>query len=164
MGAEAGNPKGAVAMPAGRIDEALAKAAFSGALETYSQKFGTFFLAKFLGLEIGFTERSCVVETEVRDYMFNPQGSLHGGVISTILDISMGHLLNHKVGPGATLEMKVQFLRAVRCGRVRCEATFIKLGRTVSYIEARLVDAEQRPLAVGTSTWQLLPQGGSAAS
>jgi acyl-CoA thioesterase len=164
MGGEADHADGATAVPAGRIDEALAKAAFLGALETYSQKFGTFFLAKLLGLDIGFTEHSCVVEMEVHDYMFNPQGSLHGGVISTILDISMGHLLNHKAGPGATLEMKVQFVRAVRRGRVRCEATFIKQGRTVSYIEARLVDDEQRPLAVGTSTWQLLRHREATAS
>lgn len=159
MGAETRRSKDVAVVPTGRIDEKLAKAAFSGALETYDQKFGAFFLARFLGLEIRFTERSCVVEMEVRDYMFNPQGSLHGGVISTILDISMGHLLNHTTGPGATLEMKVQFLRAVRCGRIRCEAIFIKQGRTVNYIEARLVDAEHRPLAVGTSTWQVLQSG-----
>lgn len=160
MGAETGQLKGVAVVPAGRIDENLAKAAFSGALETYSQEFGTFFLAKFLGMEISFTERSCVVGMEVRDYMFNPQGSLHGGVISTILDISMGHLVNHTTGPAVTLEMKVQFLRAVRSGRVHCEATFIKQGRTINYIEARLRDAEQRLLAVGTSTWQLLQPGG----
>jgi len=114
MGGEADHADGATAVPAGRIDEALAKAAFLGALETYSQKFGTFFLAKLLGLDIGFTEHSCVVEMEVHDYMFNPQGSLHGGVISTILDISMGHLLNHKAGPGATLERCVAVVSAAK--------------------------------------------------
>ena len=37
--------------------------------------------------------------------MFNPQGALHGGVIATVMDISMGHLLNHVDGPGSTVEM-----------------------------------------------------------
>lgn len=146
-----------------RIDEAAAKAALGRALESYSQGFGTFFWARFLGLEIGYTEESCSIEMELRDFMFNPQGSLHGGVISTVLDISMGHLLNHSAGPGVTLEMKVQFLRPVRKGRVRCEAAFIKQGRSINYLEARMVDAAGRAIATATSTWQLLPGTAPAA-
>jgi uncharacterized protein (TIGR00369 family) len=145
-----------------RIDEAAAQAAMTQALASYSQGFGTFFWARFLGLEIAYTEHACVIEMEPLDFMFNPQGSLHGGVISTILDISMGHLLNHASGPGVTLEMKVQFLRPVRHGRIRSEAVFIKRGRSINYLEARLVDAEQRLVATATSTWQLLPRDGGA--
>jgi uncharacterized protein (TIGR00369 family) len=140
----------------GRIDEALAATAFAGAIETYRQEFDKFFLAKFLGLEISYVGRVCRVELEVRDYMFNPQGSLHGGVISTILDISMGHLLNRCAGPGVTLEMKVQFVHPARSGRIRCEAMFVAQGRKVNFLEARLVDAEQRLLAFATSTWKLM--------
>jgi len=57
--------------------------------------------------------------------------------------------------PGVTVEMKVQFLRAVRSGRIRCEATFTRQGRTISFLESRLVDSEQRLVAMATSTWQL---------
>jgi uncharacterized protein (TIGR00369 family) len=140
----------------GRIDEAAARAAFEHALAGHEQNFGTFFLAKLLGLEVRFTETTCIVETELRDFLFNPQGSLHGGIIATILDISMGHLLNHKVGPGVTLEMKIQFARAVRAGHIRCEAAFIKQGRSVNFLEAKLTDAEGRIVAAATSTWQLM--------
>jgi acyl-coenzyme A thioesterase PaaI-like protein len=41
---------------------------------------------------------------------------LHGGVLATALDISMGHLLNHAVGAGSTLEMKVQYFSPARFG------------------------------------------------
>lgn len=144
-------------IPTRKIDEASAVSAFAYAIGSYDQAFGTFFLAKLLGLEISFANESCRVELEVKDYMFNPQGSLHGGVISTVLDVAMGHLLNHQAGPGATLEMKVQFIRPVRKGRIRAEATFLGRGRKVNFLEARLVDSEQNLAAYATSTWKLHP-------
>jgi uncharacterized protein (TIGR00369 family) len=62
-----------------------------------------FFLARFLGLEISYGDEVCVVEIEVRDFMFNPQGSLHGGVIAFALDVAMGHLIKRSIGrPGIT--------------------------------------------------------------
>jgi len=82
-----------------------------------------------LGAEITFGVDTCVVKVRVRDFLKNPQGSLHGGIIATIFDISMGHLLNHALGgAGVTLEMKVQYLRPVRAGDVTCEARFNKKG------------------------------------
>jgi uncharacterized protein (TIGR00369 family) len=143
-------------LPVRKIDEASAASAFTYAIGNYDQAFGTFFLAKLLGLEISFFDRTCRVELDVKDYMFNPQGSLHGGIISTVLDIAMGHLLNHHTGPGATLEMTVQFIRPVRSGRVRADATFVGRGRKVNFLEARLVDGQQNLVAVATSTWKLL--------
>lgn len=140
----------------GSIDVAAARDAFEQALVTHEQNFGTFFLARLLGLEVSFSESSCIVEAEIRDFLFNPQGSLHGGILATILDISMGHLLHHHSGVGVTLEMKIQFARPVGAGRIRCEAAFIKRGRSVNFLEAKLADAEGRIVAAATSTWQLV--------
>jgi uncharacterized protein (TIGR00369 family) len=143
-----------------RIDEAQAQAAFAGALETYSQGFETFFLARLLGLEISYPGQACHIGMDVRDFMFNPQGSLHGGILSTVLDISMGHLLKHAAGAGVTLEMKVQFLRPVREGRLRFEAGFIKQGRSINFLRSKAIDSAGREVAQATSTWQLLAANG----
>ena len=141
------------------MDEAAAREAFEEALRTHRPDFGTFFLAKLFGLDISYTDESCVVEFDVRDFMFNPQGSLHGGVTAMALDISMGHLIKHSVGrPGITLEMKTQYLRPATSGRVRCEGRFLRRGRTINYLEARMTDADGKLLALATSTWQLLPE------
>ena len=141
------------------MDEDAARRAFEEALRTQRPDFGTFFLAKLFGLEIAYTDETCIVEFTVRDFMFNPQGSLHGGVIAMALDISMGHLIKNTDGrPGITLEMKTQYLRPATSGRVRCEGRFLRRGRTINYLEARMTDAEGKLLAVATSTWQLLPE------
>ena len=137
------------------MDEGAARAAFESALATYEQTFGKFFFSRLLGLQITYPDGKCVIEVPVRDFLFNPQGSLHGGVIASIMDISMGHLLHHETGVGgATLEMKLQFLRPIRSGTARCEAQFLRRGRSIAFIESRLHDAEGALAAVATSTWK----------
>ena len=41
---------------------------------------------------------------------------------------------------------------------MRCEGRFLRRGRTINYLEARMTDAEDKLLALATSTWQLLPE------
>jgi uncharacterized protein (TIGR00369 family) len=139
------------------VDEKAARTAFETALASHKPGFGTFFLARLLGLEISYTEDSCVVEFPVRDFLFNPQGSLHGGVIAIALDISMGHLIHHATGgrAGITLEMKVQYLRPATEGRVRCEGRFLRRGRTISQMESRMTGPDGKLLAAATATWQM---------
>ncbi len=147
-----------------KIDESSARRAFEHAISDHQQEFGRFFLARLLGLTVSYPDAdTCLVEFEALDFMFNPQGTVHGGVIATVLDISMGHLLQKAIGPGMTLEMKTQFLRPVRIGRMRAEGRFLKKGKSINYLETRLTDAEGGLLAVANSTWQLLPKGAGAA-
>ena len=144
------------------LDQAAARAAFERAVADDTREFGNFFLSRFLGLTIDYTaDEACVVEFDVHDFMFNPQGSLHGGIIATVLDISMGHLLTRVVGRGMTLEMKTQYLRPARAGRVRAEGRFLKKGKSINYLETRLTDAGGNLLAVANSTWQLLAPNGA---
>ena len=87
------------------------------ALSEERQEFGSFFLLRFFGMQVSYDQESCTVTFEVNPLMFNPQGSLHGGVLATALDISMGHLLKHEFGAGSTLEMKVQYFAPARAAR-----------------------------------------------
>jgi acyl-coenzyme A thioesterase 13 len=138
------------------MDEDKAKAAFEAALASHSPGFGTFFLARLLGLTISYGEESCTVELQATDWMFNPQGTLHGGIINTVLDIAMGHLLRHAIGAGATLQMNTQYLRAVRGGHVRAVSGFTRKGRSICFLEARLTDESGALAASATSTWRLI--------
>jgi uncharacterized protein (TIGR00369 family) len=137
------------------MDEAAARAAFDAALRTYHQDFGTFFLARLFGLTFAYENDTCVVTGAVKDFMFNPQGSLHGGVIGFVLDVSMGHLLQRTSGAGTTLEMKMQFLRPARVGEIRAVGRFLKRGRSINYLESRLTQ-DGADVAAATSTWMLL--------
>ena len=138
------------------MDDSAARQAFEAALRTQQPIFGAFFLARLFGLEISYPGAVCRVEFPVHDFMFNPQGSLHGGIIAFAMDISMGHLIHHATGhPGVTLEMKTQYLRAARAGRVTCEGRFLKQGRSIAYTESRLSDTDGKLIANATATWQM---------
>lgn len=134
----------------------ITRAAFDHAIATQAPAFGTFFLARFLGLDISYPDDRSEVRFTVRDFMFNPQGSLHGGVIGTVLDIAMGHLLHHTFGAGMTLEMKTQFIRAPKTGELVAVGRFLRKGRSINFLEARLQDEAGDLLAFATSTWRLL--------
>ena len=142
------------------MNENEARDAFEAALQSYRPDFGVFFLARFLGLDISYGDEVCVIEIDVKEFMFNPQGSLHGGVIAFALDVAMGHLIKRAIGrPGITLEMKTQYLRPAGAGRIRCEGRFLKKGRSIQSLEARMWNQDGKLAAVATSTWQMLPEG-----
>jgi acyl-CoA thioesterase len=138
------------------MDEAAARIAFEAALKTHAPGFGTFFLSRLLDLGISYGDDTCLVTMDVKDFMYNPQGTLHGGLIGVVLDISMGHLMNRTVGVGMTLEMKTQYLRPAKTGMVSAEARFLKKGRSINFLEARMRDDQGKEMAFATSTWQLL--------
>jgi uncharacterized protein (TIGR00369 family) len=107
-------------------------------------------------MQFAYSEDACKVSFELKDFMFNPQGSLHGGVIAFVLDISMGHLLRERSGPGTTLEMKVQYLKGAKSGRLTAIGRFLRHGRGISYLRSELVDESGELVAFATSTWKSL--------
>ncbi|WP_353173146.1 PaaI family thioesterase [Paracandidimonas soli] len=135
------------------MDRPAAVSAFNLALETEKPAFEEFFIARLLGLEFDYPDGQCIVSFELKDFMFNPQGSLHGGIIATVMDISMGHLLNHVQGPGSTLEMKTQYVKAARQGKLQCRGEFTRRGRTISFLKSTMTDEQGDIIAFATATW-----------
>jgi uncharacterized protein (TIGR00369 family) len=138
------------------MDELAATAAFEKAIKTQRPAFEEFFLARLLDLRFEYPDGQCIVTFDVKDFMFNPQGSLHGGIIATVMDISMGHLLKQVQGAGTTLEMKTQYMKAVRQGALRCCGEFTRQGRSVSFLKSTMTDEDGATVALATATWMPL--------
>ena len=145
------------------IDRAAAQAAFDRAIAVPQEEFGNFFIARLLGFEISHPDAACEVKFTVKDFMYNPQGTLHGGMLTTALDVSMGHLLHRAVGPGATLEFKVQFLAAIRTGAVTCRAQILRQGRSICFLRSEAFNEAGESVAFATSTWSLIRPKPAAA-
>ncbi|MBO6559700.1 MAG: PaaI family thioesterase [Nisaea sp.] len=138
------------------MNEERARERFEKALATYRQEFETFFLARLLDLGFEYEEELCRIKFPVEEFLFNPQGSLHGGAIATVMDISMGHLLKHATGtPGTTLEMKVQYMRPLTSGTACCEGRILRRGRSLSFMESRMFDDDGKLAAMATATWKM---------
>ncbi|MDG3040188.1 PaaI family thioesterase [Roseicyclus marinus] len=148
---------------AGKIDQASASARLKDALDTHEQVFERFFLARFLDLSFAYLPEAaddpdkeiCRLTFPMTDLLRNPQGALHGGIMASAMDISMGHLVAKVAGPGATIEMKVQFLRPVMGGTVTVEGSFTRRGRSLSFMESKLFAEDGKLAAHATATWKM---------
>lgn len=149
--------------PVRRVNESAARDHFETALADHAQAFETFFFARFLDLSFEYLpaeapdaeKEICRVTFPVTDMLRNPQGSLHGGAMASAMDISMGHLVNKVAGPGATIEMKIQFMRPVTEGTVTCEGSFTRRGRSLAFMESRLTGPDGKLAALATATWKM---------
>jgi uncharacterized protein (TIGR00369 family) len=121
-------------------------------------EFGNFFLSRFLDLEISYDDEAetCSVVLPYAPYLCNPQGTVHGGVITTAMDISMGHLLHRFLSTAVTIEMQLRFFRPL-LGTGRIEGRVLRPGRRIVHLESRLYDQHDR-LAVFRSR-DLAPNG-----
>jgi len=138
------------------MDHAAARHAFEEALRTSTPDFETFFLSRFFGLTYVYDGETLTITFPIYDFLFNPQGWVHGGVSAFVLDVAMGHLLWHTLqAPGSTLEMKTQYLAPLRGKAAKCVANFIRKGNNICFLEARLYDDEDNVAVAATSTWRV---------
>jgi uncharacterized protein (TIGR00369 family) len=115
-------------------------------------------VARLLGFEIEQVSEGLVTFAfDPAEYHYNPLGTVHGGILTTVLDSAMGCAVHSRLRAGltyTTLELKVNFLRPVRVttGRVRGEGKVVHLGGRVATAEAHLVDDDGALYAHATST------------
>jgi acyl-CoA thioesterase len=139
------------------VDAEVLHARVEQALATSRPAFGEFFLARLLDLTITYDDenQSTCIELPYADFLRNPQGSLHGGVIATVMDISMGHLCHRYLSTAVTIEMQMRFFRPV-LGRCRCEGRLLRPGRRIVHLESQLFDEHDRLAASATGSWHRL--------
>ena len=123
-------------------------------------EFGSFFLSRFLQLDIGYDdeEQTCTVVLPYAAHLCNPQGSVHGGIVTTALDISMGHLCKRYLSAAVTIEMQMRFFRPLTTEGT-CTGRLVRAGRQIVHLESRMTDAQGRLTALGTGSWYRLDAG-----
>ena len=114
--------------------------------------------AVLLGISITeVSEGRVVFTTEPSEYHYNPLGTVHGGVMATLLDSALGCAVQSTLPAGTsytTLELKVNYLRPVttKTGTIYAEGKIIYVGGRIATAEGRLTDAEGKLYAHGTTT------------
>jgi uncharacterized protein (TIGR00369 family) len=109
---------------------------------------------------LGFVPKSiepghAIFEMEVDERHHNPMGSLHGGIYCDLADAAMGFAYAATLGKGetfTTIELKINFLRAVRKATLTAEARVVKAGSTLGYVECDVKDQAGRLIARAAST------------
>lgn len=102
-----------------------------------------------------------VFEMAPSEKLYNPMGTVHGGVMATLLDSATGAAVHSKLPAGAaytTLEIKVSFVKAItaKVPKLRAEGKVVTFGSRVATAEATLRDEAGTLYATATSTCLIL--------
>jgi uncharacterized protein (TIGR00369 family) len=101
-----------------------------------------------------------------RDFC-NPAGFVQGGILSAMLDDTMGPAV-FTMTEGklytATITMTVNFLAPAKPGPITGEAKVTQLGKTVAFVEGRLMAADGTLLATATTSARLVEMAKAIAS
>jgi uncharacterized protein (TIGR00369 family) len=102
-----------------------------------------------------------VFEMAADERHHNPMGTLHGGVYCDLADAAMGYAYATTLEEGetfTTVELKINFLHAVRRGRLTAEARVVKAGSALGYVECDVKDQTGKLVARASSSCMKLRQ------
>lgn len=121
---------------------------------------GSAYPSGFLGLSGEFTgERTYRFQVPITVYMLNRGGVVHGGIIASLADSTMGSLINKSLSEGkvaVTAEMKVNYLEPGRGKELISEARLIRLGNTLAFADCRVENDRGKRIAHATGTFAVI--------
>jgi uncharacterized protein (TIGR00369 family) len=96
-----------------------------------------------------------------QEFHYNPLGTVHGGVLATLLDTACGCAVHTLLPAGVfytSLDLSLKFLRpvTVQTGPVTAHGNVVHLGRRTALAEARITDAAGKVYATATSSCLIL--------
>lgn len=98
-----------------------------------------------------------VFELTPEECHYNPFSTVHGGILSTLLDTSMTASVISTLPAGqacTTMDINIKYFRpvTVATGTLQCTAQPIHAGKRLATAEGRITDAKGRLIAHGVST------------
>jgi uncharacterized protein (TIGR00369 family) len=113
-------------------------------------------IARLLGFVLVAIEPGrAVFAMDIDERHHNPMGTLHGGIYCDLADAAMGYAYAATLGEGesfTTVELKINFFRPVRRGKLAAEARVVRSGSTLGYVECDVKDDKGNLVARSAST------------
>ncbi len=120
-------------------------------------------IVALLGFELAAAEPGHVTfRLKPTEQLYNPMGSVHGGVTATLCDTAMGCAVHSLLSADriyTTLEFKVNFVRTLtaRLSEISCDGKVLHAGTRIATAEARVYDSAGALYAHATATCLLFP-------
>ncbi|WP_299351004.1 PaaI family thioesterase [uncultured Shimia sp.] len=118
-------------------------------------------LAKLIGfaVEVDGAAREAHCVLKMQDVHRNRHGVLHGGIISTLLDTASGVTASLTVDdlgltPFTTVSLNINFMAPATSGTLRATGRVTGGGRSMSFVEAELVDENGTRIATSTGVFK----------
>jgi uncharacterized protein (TIGR00369 family) len=120
---------------------------------------------RWAGLElVSVGDGKAELRMALQPHHFNPQGIVHGGIITAIADTAIGLALRSQLRPGLThrtAQLNVHFLAKGEGTVLISHGTALHLGQRMGYGESDVMDGEGRLLARASGTFIVLPAPGA---
>ena len=117
-------------------------------------------LGEFIGMSIDRPSPGrAVARTTTHGAHHNPHGFVHGAVVFTLIDTSMGAAVMSMLDGGkrcSTIECQVRFLRPVVNDDLVCETTVIMPGNRVFHLESKVSTPDGKLVATGTGSFAVI--------
>lgn len=119
---------------------------------------------KFLGMQVvHMSPGKLRIDIPFREELIgNPmRRALHGGVLSTVSDTAGGMLiwsaLDHIWYNLSTIDLRMDYLRPGKCETLACEATLVRLGKSVGVADMRCFHPgnEEETIATGKGVYSI---------
>jgi len=101
---------------------------------------------------------TATLELDATDQHLNPAGTVHGGLLATLVDTAMGQAIRSRTGEDdvpATSQLTVTYLRPGRPGRLVATGRVSKQGEHLTVCEAD-VEQDGRTLVHAVATFAVL--------
>ena len=112
---------------------------------------------KLVDVGIGYSS----LEIDLTQKHLQPFGMVHGGVFSSIIDAAAFWAvycgIEDQEAGMTTVDLKLNYLAPAVSGKLIASGRQIKLGRTLGYAEAEVLDENGKIVAHGTSTLIIMP-------
>jgi len=124
---------------------------------------------EFIGGRFDEWSEGCVrISLVLEPHHTNPNGVMHGGVVTTLMDEVLGGAIASvrgmevmRAAPHATVEMNASFLAAARPGdRVVVEGRVLRLGKSIAFGEAEAHRGDGELIAKGRLTFAIRDRSG----
>ncbi len=110
-------------------------------------------------IDLGMRDGAYVMELDLGEHHWNRFGHAHGGALFTLLDTTMSRAFLEIQPPerssGVTLEMKINYLKAVKSGRLTAYGTLVNATRRTAFVEGEIRTAAGELVAKATATMYL---------
>jgi uncharacterized protein (TIGR00369 family) len=132
------------------------------------ERVNRFPFVKMMGMRlVSCTGGKSVMRCRVRQVLKNSGGTLHGGVLGTLVDMSVATALRSVLpltSRMTTVEYKVNLLKPVSEGTVTAHGSVIRLGKTIAVGSTEIRNDAGEPVAFGSATFYILNIRASGAS
>jgi uncharacterized protein (TIGR00369 family) len=112
---------------------------------------------ELVGTELSSAEEGrAAVSLKAEERHLNPSGTVHGGVISTLIDVSMAEALNTMTEEDEqpfTIQITVNYMTPGKPGTLTSTAEMRKGGERITTVEAEVVQEKDEVIELATGTY-----------